>query len=104
MHSEAQLTCVFGCRDSRDDTAHYLECKRFWRLLLPQSLVQEPTAAQKLLFVDPSKEMALYIVTLFLSYNNCKYFQGSDRERFNLIRLHRVVKAAQDHALTTCRD
>ena len=103
MHEHVRLSCVFGCQRASDELSHYLVCVRFHRLLYPRLPGEEDNSSQRLILVQPTRERALALVTLFLSYNAAKhFFLGADR--YCLVRLRGVVVAAQQRALSTSFD
>ena len=102
MHEHVRLPCVFGCQRASDDLSHYLVCVRFHRLLYPRFPGEEDNSSQRLILVQPTRERALALVTLSLSYSAAKHFSGADR--YCLVRLRGVVVAAQQRVRSTSFD
>ena len=63
---------------------------------------EEDIFSQRLMLVQPTRERALALVTLFLSYNAAKHFSGADR--YCLFRLRGMVTAALHQAQATSFD
>jgi hypothetical protein len=90
MHETEIKTCLFGCPQEHDELNHYLRCLRFQTLLRNDNA--QLHISETLLFMKPSVENALLLVTAFNAYHAVK----------NTSRPHlaRLVDASRGQAMS----
>ena len=76
QHEQLRLSCIFGCKDTRDTQQHYLVCPQLWHICGERLKVSPPVSIlSRLCITDPSLDHLLLLsLSLFSGISLCKVY------------------------------
>jgi hypothetical protein len=95
MHEQHRLSCIFGCKDSRDTQQHYLVCPQLWHICGERLKVSPPVSIlSRLCIIDPSLDHLLLLSLCYQGYHFAKSIHNGDPNPENMYREGKRLQSA----------
>ena len=94
MHEAEQTSCIFGCKDARDNVGHYIMCNRLWRAVAHASRCVFSTDIHCRLAISASPQDIINLYVAFCTYHSVRFKYATDISQAAASRNFNALAAA----------